>query len=127
MAENDGISKIVDIIINNYLSEHSDLRRLFNDESESKDMFSFFENNFGEIYSAMGRLFRENKKYGNDYSQLYTDYLNYLESVIDEAKTKKRLKAIQKKMLIHLLFSLLFIMQYIVVKQMFIKINIKQL
>lgn len=107
MAKNDGIPKIVDIIINDYLSKHSDLRRLFNDESESKDMFAFFENNFGEIYSAMGRLFRENKKYGNDYDQLWTGYLNCLESDLNEAKAKKKLKSVQKRMLVATLINLL--------------------
>lgn len=107
MAKMDDISKIIDEITNDYLSAHSDLRRLFNDESDAKDMFSFFMKNFSEIYSAMGRLFRENKKYGNDYGQLYEKYLNYLEKDMTESREKKRLKSIQKRMLTATLINIL--------------------
>lgn len=105
MAKKDDISKAIDNIVSDYLSAHSDLRRLFNEESESKDMLSFFLGNFGEIFSTMGRLFRENKETRNDYGQLYTEYLNYLEIDMGEAKEKKRLKAIQKRMLIATLIN----------------------
>ena len=94
------ISTIVEKVINNYLDAHSSLRGLFNEHSNSVDVFCFFQKNFNDIFSTMGRLFHENKETQNHLDPLYSDYLNYIEEDYSIAIEKHQLKTYQKRMIV---------------------------
>lgn len=94
------ISKVVDRITNNYLNAHSNLSSLFNEQTNTVEVYSFYQRNFSTIYSTMGRLFHEDTEYQNHLNDLYSDYLSYIETESSKPIEKKQLKLYQRKMIV---------------------------
>ena len=92
--QDDNSVKVINRVINNYLETHSSISCLFNEQSDSGEMVSFFGANFNAIYEAAINLFREDKEMQNGY---YTNCLNYIRLGFDDFIEKRRLKPYQKK------------------------------
>lgn len=92
------IGKIVDIVLDEYLDAHSNLRRLF--DEQSNDSFRFFKNNFNDIFSIMGHLYHENQKPQKEITVQYSDYLDFIESEFSNLNDKRNFKSYQKRMIV---------------------------
>lgn len=97
---NNEIKNLIENIVRDYLDDHSDLRKLFNEESSNKDVLSFFKDNFDDIYAIMGRLFHEHEQTKKRLNDLYDDYLSYIESDWFDSINSKNLKTYQKRMIV---------------------------
>lgn len=95
--QDDNSVKVINRVINNYLETHSSIRCLFNEQSDSVEMVSFFGANFNAIYETAINLFREDKEMQNGY---YIKCLNYIKLDFDDFIEKRRLKSYQKRLLV---------------------------
>lgn len=58
----DTVLKVIDKTIGDFMNLNSDLRQLFNENSNSQEMVKFFLGNFDDIYNVVDRLLYENKE-----------------------------------------------------------------
>lgn len=84
----ENISKVVEKVINNYLDAHSNLGSLFNEQTNTVEVYSFYQRNFNTIFSTMGHLFHEDLEYRNHLNNLYSDFLNYIETELGNSIEK---------------------------------------
>lgn len=101
------ISSVVEKVINNYLDAHSNLGSLFNEQTNTVEVYSFYQRNFNTIFSTMGHLFYEDLEYRNRLNDLYSDYLNYVEKELGNSIEKRQLKLYQRKMIVATMIHIL--------------------